>query len=71
MTDKKVKIIIDKYINIKKDIKTDISQKLFVLPIQFIIHINGIFNTIIAPILEIIFFSFINNMKFLANKNSI
>ena len=48
----------------------EISQKLSILPILFLIYLNRIFTEVEEAVLKIILLFFINNLKFIAEKES-
>ena len=71
LMDKKDEIVIDSHINLKKKVKTGIPKKSLVLSILFLIYISGIFDAVKKQLPKIISLSFINDLKFLAYRNSI
>lgn len=70
LTDSRVEIIIDGHINPEKIVETSIPQGSPVSPILFLIYISGVFESVKETVLGIISLSFMNDLGFLASRNS-
>lgn len=71
LIDRKVDIIIDRYKNLRRDIKTGILQDFPVSSILFLIYIIGVFDTVTATSAEVTSVLFMDDLGFLARSNSI
>ena len=65
MADKRVKFIIDGYINFKILVNTGIPQNSLISPILFLIYISGVFEEVKKKIFQIINLFFINDLGFI------
>lgn len=63
--------MIDGNKNPKKDVETGIPQSSLVLPILLLIYISRVFDTVITTSLIVTSVSFMDDLEFLANSNSI
>lgn len=71
LTDRKVEIVIDGHINPEEKVETGIPQRSPMSPILFIIYISGVFDAVKEKLPETISLSFMDDLGFLANGNSI
>ncbi len=71
LTDRKIEIVINGHINPEKRVETGIPQGLPVSPILFLIYISRVFDAVKEKSLETIFLSFMDDLEFLANGNSL
>ena len=71
LTDRKVEIVIDGYINPEKRVETGIPQESPVSPILFLIYISRVFDAIKEELPKTIALYFIDDLGFLAKRNSV
>lgn len=71
LTDRKVKLVIDRHVNLKKQVKTGIPPSLPVSPILYLIYFSEVFDTVTTISLNSILLLFIDNLRFLVNRKSI
>ena len=67
LIDRKSQLVIDGYNNKKRDIETGIFQSSPLLPILFLIYINGVFETVTKNNPTVISLLFIDNQGFIAS----
>lgn len=61
LSNRKIRLVIDRHENKKREIETGILQRLFVLLILFLIYINGVFDLVSKTCFLVLFLLFINN----------
>ena len=71
LTNRKVKIVINRHINHEKDVEISVPQESSVLPILFLIYIIGVFDIVITISPETVSFLFMNDIRFLVTRNLI
>ena len=70
LTDRWVKLVINECINLKKAMNTEISQESSISSILFLIYLSEMFTEIKKATSEIIFLSFVNNLRFIIKEES-
>ena len=70
LTDRRVKLVIDECINLKKAMNTEISQELSISSILFLIYLSEMFTEMKKTTSEIIFLSFVNDLRFIVEEES-
>ena len=70
LTDRRVKLVIDECINSKKAMNTEISQESSVSSILFLIYLSEMFTEMKKATSEIIFLSFVNDLRFIVEEES-
>ena len=68
LTDRRVKLVIDECINLKKTVNTKISQESSVSSILFLIYLSEMFTEIKKATSEIIFLFFVNDLRFIVEE---
>lgn len=69
LTHQKIQIVIDRHENKEREIKIGILQDSPVLPILFLIYINGVFDKVTEASFFVISLSFIDNLEFIASSS--
>ena len=70
LTDRRVELVIDECINSKKAMNTEISQESSVSSILFLIYLSEMFTEMKKTTSEIIFLSFVNDLRFIVEEES-
>lgn len=71
LTNRKVKLVIDKNLNPENDVETGIPQDSPISLIFFLIYLSRIFNTVTITLPNTILLLFMDNLGFLVDKKSI
>lgn len=71
LLNRKVKLVINGYVNLEKEVNTGIPQGSPVFPILFLIYISGVFDTVTTTSPNMISLSFIDDLGFLVDGKSI